>query len=147
MPTKAFSIEDGNLSTKPIVTSQTRTYNDVDLKFAKKTTGDIFKKTDAAAVKQSIKNILLTNRTEKPFNPFFGGDLGRFLFSLDTEFDEDDIRDKIISSVSLFEPRASILSVRSNISPDYHSVDIDVAFQIISTQETDVLTVSLTRLR
>ena len=47
MATRAFSIEDGNLATKPITTSQTRTYKDIDLSFKKKTTGDIFKKNDA----------------------------------------------------------------------------------------------------
>lgn len=147
MPTKAFSLEDGNLATKPIVTSQTRTYNDIDLSFKKKTTGDVFKKTDAAAVKQSIKNILLTNRFEKPFSPYFGGDLGRFLFSLDTEFDEEDVRDRVISAVSNFEPRASIRRVNVEIAPDFNSVLVDVVFQIIATEEVDTLTVSLTRLR
>ena len=147
MPTKAFSLEDGNLATKPIVTSQTRTYNDIDLSFKKKTTGDVFKKTDAAAVKQSIKNILLTNRFEKPFSPYFGGDLGRFLFSLDTEFDEEDVRDRVISAVSNFEPRASIRRVNVEIAPDFNSVLVDVVFQIIATEEIDTLTVSLTRLR
>ena len=56
MPTKAYSLEDGNLSNKPIITSQTKTYNDIDLSFKKKTTGDVFKKTDAAAVKQYLRN-------------------------------------------------------------------------------------------
>ena len=78
MAAKAFSIEDGNLSIKPITTSQIRTYKDIDLTFENKTSGDIFKKTDAAAVKQSIKNILLTNKTERPFQPYFGANLGSF---------------------------------------------------------------------
>jgi len=147
MPAKAYSLEDGNLSNKPIITSQTKTYNDIDLSFKKKTTGDVFKKTDAAAVKQSIKNILLTNRFEKPFSPYFGGDLGRFLFSLDTEFDEEDVRDRVISAVSNFEPRASIRRVNVEIAPDFNSVLVDVIFQILATQEIDTLTVSLTRLR
>ena len=44
MATRAFSIEDGNLATKSILTTQKRTYKDIDLSFAKKTTGEIFKK-------------------------------------------------------------------------------------------------------
>ena len=78
MATRAFSIEDGNLATKSILTTQKRTYKDIDLSFAKKTTGEIFKKTDAAAVKQAVKNVLLTSRLEKPFNPDFGAGLNRF---------------------------------------------------------------------
>lgn len=147
MPTKAFSIEDGNLSTKPITTSQTRTYKDIDLTFAKKTTGDVYKKNDTAAVKQSIKNILMTNRTEKPFSPTFGGDLNRYLFSLDTEFDEYEIEDAVISSLAKFEPRARVTKIDSIISPDYNSVSITIQFRVLSTSTNEQITLSLTRLR
>lgn len=147
MATRAFSIEDGNLATKPITTSQTRTYKDIDLSFAKKTTGDIFKKNDAESVKQAIKNILLTNRTEKPFSPRFGGDLNRFLFSLDTEFDEYEIEDAVISAIAKFEPRARVTKIDSVISPDYNSVSITIQFQVLSTSTNEQLTLSLTRLR
>ena len=76
---RVFSQEDGNLDTTPITTTRTKTYKDIDLTFTARTMGDLFKKTDAAAVKQSIKNILMTNATEKPFEPYFGGDLNSFL--------------------------------------------------------------------
>ena len=147
MATRAYSIEDGNISIKPITTSQTRTYNDIDLSFKTRTTGDIFKKTDGNAIKQSIKNIVMTNRYEKPFNPYYGGNLISFLFSLDTDFDEEDIKDRIISSISNFEPRASVVNVKSIISSDFNSVDIDIIFRIIATQEVESLNISLTRLR
>ena len=147
MAVKAFSIEDGNLATKPITTSQTRTYKDIDLSFANKLSGDLFKKTDAAAVKQSIKNILLTNRTEKPFRPTFGANLNRLLFSLDTELDKSEIEDLIVSSVAKFEPRAVISKIDINIQGDYNNVNITVFFRIISTNTIDQVNVSLTRLR
>ena len=66
MVTKAFSIEDGNLSTKSITTTRQLTFTDIDLTFTAKPSGEIYKKTDAAAVKQAIKNLLLTNKMEKP---------------------------------------------------------------------------------
>lgn len=64
MVTKAFSIEDGNLSTKSITTTRQLTFTDIDLTFTAKPSGEIYKKTDAAAVKQAIKNLLLTNKME-----------------------------------------------------------------------------------
>ena len=72
---RVFSQEDGNLSTRSIITSRTKSYADIDLTFTRKpgTVTDIYKKTDAAAVKQSVKNILMTNRVEKPFLPYYGG--------------------------------------------------------------------------
>ena len=69
---KAYSIEDGNLASKSIVVAREQTYSDIDLTFTPKPSGDLFKKLEAADVKQSVKNLLLTNNTEKPFNMRFG---------------------------------------------------------------------------
>jgi phage baseplate assembly protein W len=144
---RVFSIEDGNIAKKPIITSQLRTYTDLDLTFAKKNNGDVFKKTDAASVKQAVKNLLLTNFTEKPFNPYFGGDLNRFLFQLDTEFDEDDIEEAVAQAISAYEPRAILLRVNANIRPDNNSVDVTVVFKVTSTEQPVELTVTISRLR
>ena len=54
------SFEDGNLNST-IRTSRLQNFSDIDLLFDKKPSGDIYKKTDAAAVKQSVKNIISTN--------------------------------------------------------------------------------------
>ena len=147
MATRAFSIEDGNLATKSILTTQKRTYKDIDLSFAKKTTGEIFKKTDAAAVKQAVKNVLLTSRLEKPFNPDFGAGLNRFLFDLNTDFDRFEVEDAIVSTLARTEPRARVIDIDSVILPDEHTVNITVKFRVLSTDTIEQVTVSLTRLR
>ena len=147
MATRAFSIEDGNLATESILTTQKRTYKDIDLSFAKKTTGEIFKKTDAAAVKQAVKNVLLTSRLEKPFNPDFGAGLNRFLFDLNTNFDRFEIEDAIVSTLARTEPRARVIDIDAVILPDDYTVNITVKFRVLSTDTIEQVTVSLTRLR
>ena len=144
---KVFSIEDGNLSNQPITSSITKTYTDIDLTFAKRPSGDVYKKSDAAAVKQAVKNILLTNYTEKPFLPKFGGNLNAFLFSLSSEFDEFEIQEAVTLAINNYEPRAKVLDVRANLQPDNYSVSVEVTFQVLSTSEVVATTVSLTRLR
>lgn len=144
---KAFSIEDGNLSNVPLTSSLTRSHSDVDLTFTPKSTGDIYKKTDAAAVKQSVKNILLTNRTEKPFDPYFGASLNNFLFNLSTEFDEFGIEEAVTMAINNYEPRARVLGVTANLQPDNNSVSVNVRFQVVTTGEIETTVVSLTRLR
>jgi phage baseplate assembly protein W len=144
---KVFSQEDGNLSTRSIITSRNKVYSDIDLTFEAKSTGDVYKKTDAAAVKQAIKNLLLTNYGEKPFRPYYGGDLNRFLFQNDAEFDEIEIQDRVANAIVSYEPRAILKQVIATIRPDQHSVDIEVKFQVVNTPEEVVLAVSLTRLR
>ena len=99
MPVRAFSIEDGNLASKTILTSRTKSSEDIDLSFSATPSGDVFKKTDAAAVKQAVKNLLLTNFSEKPFLPRFGGNLNSLLFALNTDIDDEDLEEQIINNL------------------------------------------------
>ena len=147
MPSRAFSIEDGNIGNKSILTSRREEYSDIDLSFAKKGSGDIFKKSSGAAVKQAVRNLLLTNFAEKPFLPRFGADLNSMLFRLSSDIDDDTLEDDIIKAIETFEPRARVLNIKSNISPDTNEVSVTVTFQIINTSEEAFVDVSLTRLR
>ena len=144
---KAFSIEDGNLNNKTITSARKKAYTDIDLSFSAKPAGDLYKKTEAAAVKQAVKNLLMTNITEKPFNSSFGGNLNDFLFELDTEADADLISRRIIDAIDLYEPRARVLETDIILRPDTNEVRVTVTFQVVSTTEVVVLNLSLTRLR
>jgi phage baseplate assembly protein W len=147
---RAFAIEDGKINTRTLVSTRSRDYIDIDLTLNRipgTTDTDILKKKDAAAVKQSVKNLLLTNRTEKPFKPAFGGNLNELLFTLDTEFDADLIEEYIASSMKTHEPRALLRKVDIVERPDYNEVLVTVYFQVVSTQELVSLQINLTRLR
>jgi len=147
MVARAFSVEDGNLNSSSINVARKRLYKDIDLTFAKRPDDDVYKKTDAAAVKQSVKNILLTNYAEKPFVPQFGANLNNFLFNLDTEFDDDLLEEAIAQAIDDYEPRARVLNVDVKTRPDYNSVDVTVTFQVVSTSDTLSINLNLTRLR
>lgn len=147
MSTKAFSIEDGNLQNKTLISSRTVLYNDIDMTFANKPSGDVYKKSDAAAVKQAIKNLLLTSETEKPFYPSFGGGLNTFLFSLSEDFDEFEIEERIANAIGNYEPRARVKQVFVSYNEDSYNINVTVVFQILSTQETAQVEVALARLR
>ncbi len=144
---KVFSIEDGNLNTKSIRSSLTKTYKDIDMSFERKPSGDIYKKEDAAAVKQAVKNLLLTNNTEKPFNPLFGGDLNRFLFELSEDYDEIELREQIYSAITNFEPRALVREINTQLNPDANNVSVRVVFQLINTPDVLEIDFSIARLR
>jgi len=144
---KAFSIEDGNLLNKPITASKSRTYKDVDCSFEKRPSGDVYKKTDAAAVKQAVRNLLLTNRGEKPFQPYFGSRLQRLIFSLDTETDESDVEQVVREAIGNYEPRARVLDVTAKFSPDYNSANVTVNFRVVNTLEDVSVTVTIARIR
>mgnify|MGYP002631440443 FL=1 len=144
---RAFSVEDRDLNTASIITSRTKLYRDIDLSFTARPSGEIYKKVDASAVKQSVKNILMTNHFEKPFNALFGGNLTDLLFDLaDPEIDYD-IKNNIVTAIEGWEPRAQILNIDVNVQPDYNAVNVTVEFKVVNTEEIIIFTTTLTRLR
>ena len=144
---RVFAQEDGNLSTRPITTSRTASYTDIDLTFTNKSNGEIFKKTDAASVKQAVRNLLMTNKGEKPFNPHYGGNLNDFLFSLSEDLDNIEIENAIMLAIDAQEPRAAVRGVQVLLKEDYNSMHVLVQFQVVNTLEMAELNLELTRLR
>ena len=142
-----LSTEDGNLGVSTLIGTRTKLYKDIDLTFANKTSGEIFKKEDAAAVKQAVKNLMLTNYFEKPFQPLFGGNLREMLFDLADDEAEEDIEERIASAIGSFEPRAQALNVTAVATPDRNAIRVTVEFRVINTQETVTVTTVLARLR
>lgn len=147
MVSRAFAVEDGNLSTTSLVTTRTKQYSDIDLTFAKKPSGEIYKKTDAAAVKQAVKNLLLTNKYEKPFQPSFGGNLNDILFELVDNDSAYEIEEAVRQAIQRYEPRARVRQVRTNLQPDANSLGLTISFQILNTTEVVTLETNITRLR
>ena len=146
MATK-LAAEDIRLGTSSILGSRTKLYKDIDMTFAAKPSGEIFKKTDAAAVKQAVKNLMLTNHFEKPFQPRFGANLRDLLFDLADEDAEEDIEERCINAINVFEPRAQALNVTAIAKPDRNSIAVVIEFRVINTEELVKFTSTLARLR
>ena len=113
-------VEPTNLNSATLSTTVNKNYKDMDLSFANKNgtvfedgvrRGDVYKKVDLRSVEQSMKNILLTNLYEKPFQPLFGADLRRLLFELDTMVSEPQVRDVIVRALSRWEPRVEVRKI------------------------------------
>ena len=147
MVTRAFAREDGILGAATLVTARNRLYKDIDLSFEAKPSGDVYKKVDAAAVKQAVKNLLLTNHGEKPFEPFYGANLQGLLFDLTDDETSVDIDIAIRQAIAKYEPRARVLTTYINLQPEYNSVAVTVEFQIVNTEETVILETTIARLR
>lgn len=147
MVRKYFAAEDGDLQTRSLVTSRNKLYSDLDLTFTKKPSGDVYRKTDASAVKQAVKNLLLTNIGEKPFNPFFGGGLNDLLFELADDETNVLLTEQITAAIQNFEPRARLLSIVPNVQPDNNTARVKVEFQIVNTSETVTFETTVIRLR
>jgi phage baseplate assembly protein W len=134
---------------KNTIRARQNVYSDLDFRFTiNPNTGDIALKRDAEAVKQSVQNILLTGRGERPFNPTFGGNLRAYLFENFDAVTEAAIKNVIINSLRNHAPRVKVDNVIvSNL--DYRNalrVSIDITI-LSPEQTTDIVEFVVERLR
>jgi phage baseplate assembly protein W len=125
-----------------------RLYKDIDMAFTKNAlSGDINKKLDVNAVKQSIRNLLLTKPYERPFHPELGSRLYAALFEQMRPGLEQTLARMVEQQILNFEPRVDILNVQ--VTPDYdnNSYDFSIRFLVKGINEPQDLSLSLTRLR
>lgn len=145
---RVLSNEDGNLNSSSIIGTRRRLHKDIDLTFTARPSGDIYKKVDAAAVKQAVKNLVMTNHFEKPFLPRFGGNITGMLFELVNDPDIDEkIYNNIVENMEKYEPRAEILNIDVNPTVDENSIQVTITFQVINTEEVVTFTTVASRLR
>ncbi len=79
------------------LSTHNRQWADLDLDFvAHPITKDIVRKTNVEAVKRAVKNLILTNKYDKPFHPEIDGGVTRHLFGLATAHTKYDIQLAIV---------------------------------------------------
>lgn len=103
------------------------TYTDFNLKMVQNPfTKDISRLEDADTIKASIRNIIMTNRYERRFNLFFGGNIRNYLFESIDLLELETIKEDIISKIIKYEPRISNIKITS-----IKNGDNDITFKII----------------
>jgi phage baseplate assembly protein W len=126
----------------------TRTFSDLDFNFGlHPATSDVVTRYDEDAVKQSIRNLILTQNYERPFRSNIGCQVKGLLFEpispLLTAMIERTISDTIIN----YEPRADLISVAVKFSPENNSVYISITFKIKNTETPVNINLILERTR
>jgi phage baseplate assembly protein W len=87
------------------------TYKDFDLSFRRHpSTGKLLVKKNDEAVKQAVKNLVLTNRYERPYHPEFGGDIRSKLFENFTSISKSELESRINIAIGNYEPRVQLVS-------------------------------------
>ena len=100
-----------------------------------------------AAVARSVKNLVLTNKGERPYQPFLGCDVRNQLFELNDGLIESEIEDTIADVINQYEPRAELISVDADVKPDQHSVEVTITFRVVNQQDPISINLMLERVR
>lgn len=102
-------------------------------------------KTTIEAVKNNIRNLLLTNRGERVFQPNLGLGLRQFLFEQITPDTIIAIQNDIRDTLSLWLPFVIIENIIVNQKDDFNRIDVKLEFRINQVPNSlDSITVGIT---
>lgn len=108
---------------------------------------DLAVKRNEEAVKESIKNLILTDKGERLMQPLIGGNIRAMLFENNTPAVIKMIQEQVRTTIETYEPRCSLIDVNVLSMIDDNTVKIDIYFYINNIAEPISLTVFLERTR
>ena len=99
------------------------------------------------AVKQSVKNLVLTDFYERPFQSDIGCNIRGFLCEPFTSHLQEQMKQTILNTIQNHEPRAKVIDVLVEDRIDLNAISLTIAFEILNDSEAVVLDVLLERVR
>jgi phage baseplate assembly protein W len=123
-------------------------YSDLDLDFIMNpSTNDVKILKGEASVKRSIRNLMLTNYYERPFQSNIGSDIPRLLFEPTTSITQIQLEKAIRLCIENFEPRVSLQTVKVSYNPDEYGFNVRLEYVILNKNLPVVSTLFLERIR
>ena len=131
-----------------VTVSMPTKYRDLPMAFMKHPgTGDVRPVKDIEAVKQSVKNLILTNFGDRPFQPKIGSNVTALLFEPAGPFTQEALRRNIETTIKEQEPRVNGVIVSIFDSSDRNAYVVKLQFNIVSLNVNVETSFFLTRLR
>lgn len=129
-----------------IFSKGTVTYTDIDLSFkSNPVTGDVRKKVDIDSIKQSLKNLLFTDKGERPFQPFLYGGLNDLLFEPLDNITTGILEDQIRTVIANHEPRITVIRVKVDSEKDRNELNVSIQFNMVNVLEPQTINIILKR--
>ena len=109
-----------------------KSFRDFSLTFEKNAvTNDVLSLKNEAAIKASVKNIIMYNFFEKPFDPMFGGNVVGLLFENASPTQAADLQSRIADAINIHEPRVAHLETRALWTEDRNQLDVSIRYVIL----------------
>jgi len=109
-----------------------RSFKDLSFNFTKNpVTGDIVVLKNEEAIKQSVKNLILTQINERPFNPNLGTNTTSYLFELNTNIAANKLIDEIENVINVYEPRINLQNITVDVNDDLNKFDVFIEYLIV----------------
>ena len=116
-----------------------QTFKDISVTFKKHpVTDDMIVVKDKAAIVQAVRNLLLTQKGERPFQPELGSDIYRLLFDPMDYGTAALIQKAIFEVIGNCEPRISVDSVIVSPSRDDNGFNVELSYSVLGRNDTPV---------
>lgn len=123
-------------------------YRDLDLDFfVNPSTKDILKKVGVEAIKRSVRNLILTNKWERPFASGLGSGIRNLLFENASPLVSIEISQKIQDLLRAYEPRIRVTNVDVSDDIDNNGYNIRLEYIILNRELPVISTLFLERIR
>ena len=110
-------------------------------------TGDIARLRNDQSVKQSLRNLVLTNYGERFFQPNVGCNVNRSLFEMVDLFTIHELQYHIKQTIENCEPRVRLIQVAAVPDDNANSITISIIFSLINSTAIQSLDLILKRVR
>ena len=109
--------------------------------------GDIVKYVNENSVIRCIRNLLLTNKFDRLYQPTIGTDISKMLFEPISYMTAQNISMFVQQTITNFEPRAKILKVDVIPNEENHLYIVNLVVMIINKQDPVSFNITLNRIR
>ena len=111
-------------------------------------TGDIAKLSNVEAVKASVRNLINTNKGERPIHPEIGSNIRKALFDPMSSAVSSSIKTFVRDLIETYEPRAELVSVDTTEDFDNNTYNVTITFYLINSPSgVQSMNILLERLR
>ena len=125
-----------------------RSFTDLDLNFnIHPTQKDINKFKNEMAVINSVKNLVMTNHYERPFQPELGSNLKRLLFEQVDNTTAALLEREITETIENFERRVDVKDVTATGFPDENGYKVEITFFLVNNPDPISVDFFLERVR
>ena len=123
-----------------------RSFTDLGISMVKNSfTDDVSTKKNDNAIKQSIRNLILTFHGEKPFQPNKGSAVQGLLFEQLDTFTADVVKEEIINTINQYEPRVDLQ--KCSVTPIYegNKLNITIEYRVVGLPQKETISFVLQR--
>ncbi|ARW56883.1 base plate wedge subunit [Synechococcus phage S-H35] len=125
---------------------KSRSFRDISTNLVRNPfTSDVAVVNNADAIKQAVKNLILTAPGEKLFNPKFGSRVSQLLFEPLDPFLVDTLQTEILNTIKNNERRVVVTNLECTLNYDENSIEVTLEYQIIGLPITQTVQFVLER--